>query len=183
VKNDPAARSARSQGGFTLVELLIASAISVIVLAGLSSLFYTSWQANTTATSRVEASSQVRSFELFAYDDFALSTVPPVPVGCVGSTASPCTTQPIILQGPQASNSTNPSVAAYTVSYTWDGSGLLERQVGGNPPVHAATNVSAFSWYIDGSSVHQTVVVTIAITVQAYTQVQTLRFYPRVNNP
>jgi hypothetical protein len=41
--------------------------------------------------------------------------------------------------------------------------------------------VSAFSWYLDTTSTHPTVVVTISVTIQAYTETQTLRFYPRVN--
>ena len=170
----------RGQGGYTLVELLVASAIAVVVLWGLTSVVFSSWRASNEATSRVAASSQVRSFEFFAYDDFALSIVP-VPSGCAATAASPCTTQPIVLQGFQASNVPSPSLSAYQVTYTWDGSNFLDRQVGAYSPNHAATGVSAFAWYIAGSAPHQTVVVTISITVQSYTQTQTLSFYPRVN--
>lgn len=170
----------RGQGGYTLVELLVASAIGVVVLWGLTSVVFTFWRASTEATDRVAASSQVRSFEFFAYDDFALSTVP-VPSGCPATAASPCTTQPIVLQGTQASNTNSPSLSPYQVTYAWDGSNLLDRQTSGSPSNHVATGVTAFSWYITGSPPHQTVVVTISVTVQSYTETQTLSFYPRLN--
>jgi prepilin-type N-terminal cleavage/methylation domain-containing protein len=171
----------RGQGGYTLIELLIASAIAVIVMTGLTSVVLTSWRAVTTATSRVEASSQVRSFEFYARDDFALSSVP-IPSGCAGTAVSPCTTQPIVLQGLQASNAASPSASQVHVTYTWDaGTGVLDRQEGAGPSAHAATDVSAFSWYIDGTAPYQTVVTTISITVQSYTETQTLRFHPYVS--
>jgi prepilin-type N-terminal cleavage/methylation domain-containing protein len=177
------ARYARSQGGYTLVELIVASAIGLMVMTGLTSVVLTAWRANTTATSRIEASGQIRNFEFQAYDDFALSNLP-IPTGCLATIASPCTTA-IVLQGSQASNATTPVISPYQVTYTWDGVSLLDRQsqVGNNPPVDfdAATGVTAFSWYVDGSGVHQTVVVTLSITVQSYIETQTLRFYPRVN--
>lgn len=168
------------QGGFTLVELLIASALSVIVLTGLTSVVLTSSRAAITATDRVTASSQVRSFEFYAYDDFALSQLP-VPAGCAATAASPCTTQPIVLQGLQASNSNLPTLSSYKVTYTWDGSSTLDRQAGSGPPRHAATGVTAFGWYISGSAPHQTVVVTMSVTVDSYVETQSLQFYPRVN--
>ena len=176
-------RYARSQGGYTLVELIVASAIGLMVMTGLTSVVLTTWRAGTTATSRVEASEQIRNFEFEAYDDFALSNLP-IPTGCPATVASPCTS-PIVLQGSQASNATTPTISPYRVTYTWDGVGVLQRQaqVGTNPAVtfDAATGVTAFSWYLDGSGPNQTVVVTISITVQSYTETQTLRFYPRVN--
>ena len=68
------------------------------------------------------------------------------------------------------------------MSYTWDVlSGFLDRTAGTNPPVHAATNVTAFSYYVDGVAPNQTVVVSLTVTVQAYSESQTLRFYPQVN--
>jgi prepilin-type N-terminal cleavage/methylation domain-containing protein len=170
---------AKDQGGYTLVELIVASAIGLFVMTGLTSVVLTTYRAGTTATSRIEASSQIRNFQFEAYDDFALSNLP-VPNGCAGTAASPCTT-PIALQGVQASNATNPTTTAYQVTYTWDGTNLLMRQVNGNPAVEAANGVTAFSWYLDGSGSHQMVVVTISVTVQSYTETQTLRFYPRVN--
>jgi prepilin-type N-terminal cleavage/methylation domain-containing protein len=168
----------RSQEGFTLVELLVASAIGVIVMTGLTSVVLTSWRAGSIATGRILASSQIRNFEFAAQDDFALSALP-TPSGCAATIGSPCTTQVIALQGSRASNAAPPSINPYSVSYTWDGTGLVFRQVGANSPVEAATNVSAFSWYIDGSS--QTVVVTMSVTVQSYTQTQTFRFHTEVN--
>ena len=176
----PLARYARSQAGYTLVELMVASAIGVIVMTGLTSVLLTSWRAGTTATSRVVASGQIRNFEFVAYDDFALANVPD-PSGCAASAASPCTTQPLVLTGVQASNAANPVSSPHQVIYTWDGADLLERQVGNNPPRETASGVSAFSWYVAGAAPHQTVVVTITVTVLAYSQTQTFLFYPRVN--
>ena len=177
------ARYARSQGGYTLVELIVASAIGLFVMTGLTSVVLTTWRAGTTATSRIEASSQIRNFQFEAYDDFALSNLP-TPTGCAGTAANPCAT-PIVLQGIQASNATSPTTSAYQVTYMWDGVTQLRRQVqvGNGPPINfdAATGVTAFSWYLDGSGSHQMVVVTISVTVQSYTETQTLRFYPRVN--
>jgi type II secretory pathway pseudopilin PulG len=177
------ARYAKSQGGYTLVELIIASALGLFVMTGLTSVVLTTWRAGTTATSRIEASSQIRNFQFAAYDDFALANLP-TPSGCAATAASPCTT-PIVLQGVQASNASSPTTSAYQVTYTWDGVNLLRRQVqvGNGSPIDfdAATGVTAFSWYLDGSGSHQTVVVTISVTVQSYTETQTLRFYPRVN--
>ena len=172
-------RYAKDQSGYTLVELIVASAIGLFVMTGLTSVVLTTWQAGTTATSRIEASSQIRNFQFAAYDDFALANLP-TPSGCAATAASPCTT-PIVLQGVQASNATNPATSPYQVTYTWDGSNLLMRQVNSNPAVEAASGVSAFSWYLDGSGSHRMVVVTISVTVQAYTETQALRFYPRVD--
>jgi prepilin-type N-terminal cleavage/methylation domain-containing protein len=173
-------RYAKDQSGYTLVELIVASAIGLFVMTGLTSMVLTTYQAGTTATSRIEASSQIRNFQFEAYDDFSLSNLP-LPNGCAGTAASPCTT-PIALQGMQASNSTNPITSAYQVTYTWDmPNRLLMRQVNGNPAVEAANSVTAFSWYLDGSGSHQMVVVTISVKVQSYTETQVLRFYPRVN--
>ncbi len=173
------ARYARSQGGYTLIELIIASALGLFVMTGLTSVVLTTWRAGTTATSRIEASGQIRNFQFEAYDDFALSSLP-ARNGCPGTEDSACTA-PIVLQGLQASNATSPATSPYQVTYTWDGSNLLMRQVNSNPALEAANGVTAFSWYLDGSGAHQMVVVTISVTVQSYTETQTLRFFPRVN--
>ena len=171
-------RSARSQAGYTLVELLVASAIGVVVMTGLTSVVLTTWRAGTIATSRVEASGQIRSFQLDAYDDFALSGVPTLS-NCDPGSPPPCS---ITLSGMQASRSTltPPPTAPYTVTYTWDGANV-DRRVGSNPPRHAATNVTAFSAVLAGTAPHQTVVVTLTVTVQAYVETQTLQFEPHVN--
>jgi prepilin-type N-terminal cleavage/methylation domain-containing protein len=166
------ARYVRSQGGYTLVELIVASAIGLFVMTGLTSVVLTTWRAGTTATSRVEASGQIRNFEFVAYDDFALSGVPTIS-SCAPDSIPPCT---IALSGLRTPNSTVP----VPVTYTWDGANV-DRQVGGNAASHAAINVTAFAAYVDGSAPHQTVVVTLTVTVQSYAETQTLRFYPRVN--
>ncbi len=168
----------RGQGGFTLVELVITSALSVIVMSALAEVILTTVRAGSVATSRVEASSQIRNFEYRAYDDFARSAVP-APGGC-GTPANPCTTTPLTLSGTQVSNSVPPVAAAYQVTYAWDGSAFLDRS-GGGALTHMATNVSSFSWYVDGAPPNQTVVVSLTVTVQRYSESQTFRFYPRLN--
>jgi prepilin-type N-terminal cleavage/methylation domain-containing protein len=172
----------RSQDGFTLVEVVIASAIGLMLMTALTSVILTSVRAAATATSRIEASSQIRNFQMRAYDDFAASGVPD-PSTC----ASPpgCS---IVLSGTQVSNSIAPTPAPYQVTYVWNGTAgsPLDRQAGGSTE-HLATSVSAFSWVLAGSAPNQTVVVSLTVTVQAYgtgqsySQSQTLRFYPRVN--
>lgn len=170
----------KRQGGYTLVELIIALAIGVLLMSAVSSVVLTAWRASTIAGSRVEASSQVRTFQEFAYDDFAGAGTPIT--GSCGTPSNPCTTQPLVLNGIQASNSTSPVTSPYQVAYTWDGSGIVDRQIGGGGPLmHAATNVSAFSWYVDTSSASPTVVVKMTVTVGTYSQSQTFRFYPRMN--
>lgn len=174
-------RELRSQSGFTLVELLVASVIGVIVMTGLSSVVLTTMRAGSIATGRIAASGQIRNFEFEAIDDFALAKMPVSSV-CGASAATPCTTQPIVLDGFLASNSPNPTISQYQVTYTWDGSSLLYRQIGNNPVREAATGVTSFSWYVDATT--QTVVVDISVTVRSYTpytETQRLRFYPRVN--
>jgi hypothetical protein len=85
-----------------------------------------------------------------------------------------------VLIGYQVSNST-PVPATFQVTYTWDkDAGFLDRAVARGSTAHAATDVSAFSWYVDANS---TVVVNMTVTVQAYSQSQTFRFYPRTANP
>lgn len=158
----------KGQGGFTLVELLITAAIGALLLAALSSVVLTSWQATNVASSRVQASSEVRNFEYYAYDDFTRSSVPNAGA-C--APASPCTTQPLTLIGYQVSS-------PVTVTYAWDGSQFVDRTTGTGPSRHMATDVSAFSWYIDTNS---TVVVSMTVTVQSYSESETFRFYPRVN--
>jgi prepilin-type N-terminal cleavage/methylation domain-containing protein len=165
----------RSQSGFTLVELLVASAIGLIVMTGLTSVVLTTWRAGTIATGRIEASGQIRSFQFDAYDDFALSGAPSLS-GCAPGAPPPCT---IVLSGLQVPNSGTLVPAPYTVTYTWNGA-TVDRKVGGNSK-HAATNVTAFSAYISGTAPNQTVVVTMTATVLSYAETQTMRFYPRVN--
>jgi len=168
----------RSQGGYTLVELIVASAIGLMVMTGLTSVVFSSWRAAMAATSRIEASGQVRNFQFEAYDDFALSGVPTLS-NCTAGSPPPCT---VALSGLRTPNST----VSVPVTYTWDGANV-DRQVGGGAANHAATNVAAFSAFIDAADPrHPTVVVTMTVTVgagagQFYSESQTLRFYPRVN--
>jgi hypothetical protein len=135
-------------------------------MTALTSVILTATRAATTATSRVEASGQIRNFQFFAHDDFAQANVPATS-GC-GTPGNPCTTDAITLNG------------AYLVSYTWDGSAILDRQVGSNV-THIATNVTGFTWYVDGSTPSPTVVVNLTVTVQSYSESQTFLFHPEVN--
>lgn len=169
----------RSQGGFTLIEVIIASAIGLIVMTALTSVILTTVQGAKVATGRIEASGQIRNFELRAYDDFALSEAP-TPSGC-GTSSDPCTTAPLSLSGLAASNSDQPEPSAYAVTYQWDGSAFLDRTVGDGPAEHMATSVTAFAWYVDTSGPKATVVISLTVTVLSYSESQTFRFYPRLN--
>jgi prepilin-type N-terminal cleavage/methylation domain-containing protein len=168
------------QGGYTLIELMIATAIGLIVMSGLTSVVFTTYRANQIATSRVEASGQIRNFEETAYNDFAFSSLPATPGSC-GSSAQPCTEDPIQLQGCAMTNSATPSLQGRTIAYAWNkGARLIGRTVNTVSVNPAATSVTGFSWYIDGAAPRQSVVVTMTVTILAYSQSQTLRFYPRV---
>lgn len=170
-------RYVTSQRGYTLVEVIIAVSIGALLMSALTSVVLTAWRAASIASSRVEASSQIRNFESFAYDDFAASTTPGT--GPCGTPASPCTTAPLVLNGTQATNSSPPAIRPYQVTYTWDGASFVDRQVGGAGSArHAAMDVTAFSWYVDTNS---TVVVSLTVQVRTYSQSQTFRFYPRMN--
>jgi prepilin-type N-terminal cleavage/methylation domain-containing protein len=173
-------RYLRSQGGYTLIEVIITTALGLVVMTALTSVVLTTARAAKVAEGRIEASSQVRSLELRAYDDFARSGLPATS-GCGNSVANACRTSPIVLTGFQVTNSTQPVPAGYTVTYQWDGSAFVDRRVGSGSPTHTATNVTAFSWFIDGTAPNQTVVVNLTVTVFSYSESQTLRFYPRLN--
>jgi prepilin-type N-terminal cleavage/methylation domain-containing protein len=175
------------QGGFTLVELIVATAIGLVVMAGLTSLMFTAYRADRQATSRVEAAGEIRSFQQSAIRDFALSALPGVPATC-GTQIQPCTQDPIQLNGCSISSTDGTTFVwqSRTVTYSWSSATeVVSRGVGSEPTIPTATNVSAFSWYVDGTPPDQSVVVTIAVTVDwavntPYTQSQILRFYPRV---
>ena len=145
-----AASRRRAQAGFTLIELMIATAIGLVVMTALTSVVFTTYQASKVATSRVEASGEIRNFQQAAYDDFALSSLPTAPGGC-GTSAQPCSRQPIQLQG---CDGTNPSAPiSRSVAYTWDsGAQLVNRQVGSTSVNPAASSVTGFSWYLDGAA-------------------------------
>jgi prepilin-type N-terminal cleavage/methylation domain-containing protein len=171
----------RRQAGYTLIELIVASAIGLLVMGALTSVVLTSVLAANTATSRVEASAQIRNFQLTAYDDFALSQSP-VPVGC-GTPVSPCTTQDMYLTGLRMPNAGG-APGSFTARYTWDPSTQLVTRFVGAASRVAASDVASYSWYVDPSGAHPVVVVTMTVTVgfynTSYTESQTLLFYPRV---
>lgn len=171
-------RHVDGQAGYTLVELIIALAISVFVATALTSVVFSSAKASNIAIGRIEASSQIRSFEMRAYDDFASSSLPALGGGCGDQASDPCTTTPIVLDLQQASNSASPTISPVQVTYVWDGSANLDRQVAGNA-THLGTSVTAFSWYEDSST--NSVVVQVTVTVLSYSETQTFTFYPRVS--
>jgi prepilin-type N-terminal cleavage/methylation domain-containing protein len=175
----------RHQAGYTLIELIIASALGLLVMGALTSVVLTTALAGNTATSRVEASSQVRNFQLSAFDDIALAR-PPAPSGC-GTADSPCTTQDMVLQGSRMPNQQAGTAAPYIVTYTWNPDmHQVMRSAEGTSRV-AADSVTDYSWYIDSSGAHPSVVVRMTVTVgfynTSYSESQTFRFYPRVTAP
>jgi prepilin-type N-terminal cleavage/methylation domain-containing protein len=172
----------RSQAGFTLIELIIATSIGLMIMGALTSVVLTTAQAANTATARIEASAQVRNLQLSANDDFVLSRAPS-PSGC-GTSNNPCHTQPLVLQGSRMPNATTGTAAPYTATYVWSSSsGVVTRQVATGSRV-VATNVEAFAWYVDATGAYPTVVVSMTVTVAFYntsfSESQTFRFYPRV---
>ncbi len=174
-----------SQAGFTLIELVIATAIGLVVMSALTSVVLTTVIADNTAIAHVEASSQVRNFQFNAYDDFVQAR-PPAPTGC-GTPGTPCTTQDLTLQGSKVPNQVGGVAVPYTVRYAWDsGQRTVTRYAGPSSRV-VASNVTAYSWYIDSTGAKPTVVINLTVTIASYnvtySDSQTLLFYPRVAAP
>lgn len=176
-----AARRKR-QAGFTLIEVLIASALGLMVMAALTSLVLTSVMSDNISIGRIEASAQVRNFQATAYNDFVLARAP-VPSGC-GTSGNPCTTQDLVLRGFRVPNEVGGVPAPYTVRYVWDPSQQQVIRYWGTGSRVAASNVTAYSWYIDGSGANPSLVVSMTVTIPSYnatySESQTLRFYPRI---
>ncbi len=175
----------RHQAGYTLIELMIATAIGLLVMSALTSVVVTTMIGTNAATGRVETSGQIRNFELFAYDDFALSH-PPAPSGC-GIAANPCTTQPMVLSGFRMTNQSTGQAASFTVKYSWSpATQSVTRSIGSSSQI-AAGNVTAFSWYVDATGARPVVVIAMTVTIAfyntSYSQSQTLLFYPRITSP
>src|SRR5260370_36039034 len=85
----------RRQAGFTLIEVVIATALGVLVMGALTSVVLTTVLAANVATARIETSAQVLTFQFTADDDFSLSR-PPSPSGC-GPPRGPGTTTVLVL--------------------------------------------------------------------------------------
>lgn len=178
-------RGHRAQAGYTLIEVMVATAIGLFVMGALTSIVVTTMLSENAATGRVEASSQIRSFQLAAYDDFALSR-PPATSGC-GTQANPCTTQPMVLSGYRMPNQVSGAASPFSVAYSWDQAQQSVSRVIGGSSHPAAADVTAFSWYVDSTADHPVVVVSMTVTVAfyntSYSESQTLLFYPRVTAP
>jgi prepilin-type N-terminal cleavage/methylation domain-containing protein len=174
----PAERRRSSQAGFTLIELLVATALGVVVLTALTSVVLTTYGADQTAVARTEVAGEIRNFQQDAYDDFASSVAPPTPSGC-GTAAQPCTDSQITLVGCLPSTSYAVPSSKRTVSYQWSASTNTVVRQAGPGSVPAASNVTAFSWYVDTANDRPTVVVSITVQIKAINQSQTMRFYPR----
>jgi len=171
-------RRHNGQAGFTLIELLVATTIGVVLLTALTSVVLTTYRADQSAIGRTEVAGEIRNFQQDAYDDFASSVAPSTPAGC-GTAAQPCTVSQITLVGCLPSTSYSVPSSKRTVSYQWSsGTKSIVRQVGlGSVP--AASNVTAFSWYVDTATGGPTVVVSMTVQINATSQSQTMRFYPR----
>ena len=173
----------RRQSGFTLIELLIATTLGLVVLGALTSLVVTMMVADNTAAGRIEASSQVRDFQLAAYEDFVLARTPTSP-GC-GTAANQCTTQTLVLIGEQAPTSGQP--VPDTIRYEWyPSTQTVTRQAdnaNGTSTRIVSSNVAAYSWYVDRAGA-PTVVISLTVTIPSYnatySESQTFRFYPRI---
>lgn len=172
----------RRQAGFTLIEVVIASALGLMVMGALTSVVLTTVLSDNIASARVEASAQIRNLQSTAYDDFVHARAP-VPSGC-GTSGNPCTTQELILQGSRMPNDIGGVAAPDTVRYTWDPSLQVVTRYAGISSRVAASNVTAYSWYIDGSGAYPSLVISMTVTIPSYnatySQSQTLRFYPRI---
>jgi len=182
--NPKLAARRRRQAGFTLIEVIIATAIGLMVMGALTSVVLTTAQAANAATARLVASAQVRDLQLSANDDFVLSRAPS-PSGC-GTSNNPCHTQALVLQGSRMPNLTTGTPASYSVTYVWNSSPsqlVVTRLTPAGSRV-VARNVTAFAWYVDSTGAYPTVVVSMTVSVDfynaAYSESQTFRFYPRV---
>jgi prepilin-type N-terminal cleavage/methylation domain-containing protein len=176
-------RRRRQQAGYTLVELLVATAVGALIMVALTSIVLTTAISTNVATSRVDASSEIRNFQLSAYDDLAFSTLPTAP-GC-GTQGAPCTTQPMVLQGQRVPNLVNGAPAPYTVTYTWDPVARTVTRQAGPASRPVAEDVTRYSWYTDQTAAHPTVVITLTVTVAtynaSYNDTQTFRFVPMLS--
>ena len=172
----------RRQAGFTLIEVVIASALGLMVMGALTSVVLTTVLSDNIASARVQASAQVRNLQFTSYDDFVHARAP-VPSGC-GTSGNPCTTQDLVLQGNRMPNDVGAVAAPDTVRYAWNPSLQVVTRYTGISSRVVASNVTAYSWYVDGSGANPSLVISVTVTIPSsnatYSQSQTLRFYPRI---
>ncbi|MFN2463428.1 MAG: type II secretion system protein J [Candidatus Dormibacteria bacterium] len=163
---------ALSQGGFTLVEMIIATAVSSILLAGISVLVFTNFSASTIAAQRLQASGQLQNFQVAFYRDAALDNTATNRSPIIA--AAPCD---VVLAGRRrdAGGTTNTS---YSVEYKLSGSDIRRTVAATTSTV--ARNVKLFTCALQSDGTFQ-VVISAQDTTGSYTQSQTFRFYPRGN--
>jgi prepilin-type N-terminal cleavage/methylation domain-containing protein len=168
----------RGEAGFTLVEVLIASTISVLVMSGATMLLYTFYISNFIANSRLQTSGQIRNFQLAFNDDAVLASSSICP-------ATPCDNLTTLkLEGCRFSRGdpspSNPS--RFTAVYKWwppttSSPGTVSRTVGGST-IQVARNVPGFTADVAGDN-SVTVTLTVQDSSKRYSQTQTLYFHPR----
>jgi type II secretory pathway pseudopilin PulG len=186
----------RAQGGYTLVELIIASGLAAVVLAALTSVIFVVNQANRTWSPRLQATGEMRRFEHSFYDDAASGSTP-----TTSATVNPCLvpgsapTPPIVVRGLTYSGNT---AQPYSAVYCFDPIRKTVKRFVGATSTLIARNVTVFSWSLhpgDNDTIPCTdpsvtpCVIVIDITTTDYnsppfyTTTQRLRFYPRRNTP
>lgn len=182
--------SRRSQAGFTLVEMMIASAMGAIVMGALSSVVWLATSSNASVDPRLQASGQVRNLQTALNAD--LTSARPAPLADSGCTQSvPCTTFPIQVRGPIVPARTGlaqPDPVAHYVTYCYIPAGSVVERFAGTLTAcpgaagsgqAVARRLSSFSWYYTGTSV----VVSVSATVGSYSTGQVLLFNPGDNLP
>jgi prepilin-type N-terminal cleavage/methylation domain-containing protein len=167
----------RSQAGYTLVEMILALGIGTMLIAGTALLLWTMFTANHTSDVRLQASAQIRNFQLAFHDDVVLNNRP---VSITGNCTppGPCT---ISLSGSRFNQGAS-GPGAFSVTYSYS-SGTVTRQVSGAGATEVAKNVARFCPGVSAGNV-----VTVNLTAQdslgAYSETQTLKFDPRpVSSP
>jgi prepilin-type N-terminal cleavage/methylation domain-containing protein len=157
------------QAGYTLVEILLAMGISTLLMAGLGLVIYTLFKANNTSDSRLQASSQIRTFQLAFHDDVAHNA------GTIVC-ANPCTT--LTLSGSRYNQgATGPCSLTVTYAYPSPSPLLISRSVGGKT-TQVARNVKAFAATV-GADNSVTVTLTVQDPTGSFTETQVLYFDPR----
>jgi hypothetical protein len=158
-----------------MVEFILAAGISALLAAAMVQVLFTVYGANHTSDSRLQASAQIRNFQLAFHDDLVLAA-------SLTACANPCTT--LTISGNRLNqNATSP--CAFSVTYTFTAPsgtnpyvpGKVTRTVSGRS-IDVARNVPSLTFYVATDNT-----VTGNITVQdssrSYSETQSLLFHPR----